>query len=347
MDYKQIYNNLISSRRKLNRNKKDGIFESHHVIPKCFGGSDEKQNRVLLTPKEHYFAHLLLTFLYEGKDKAKMCYALLMMTWKGPNVERSSISSRKYDQAVKILRAHCIGKNHPNHGMKYPKWSQASKDKLSKFQMGKSYEDKVGTDRAREWKEKIIQNNLGRKHPHSMETKEHLSKIQAGKSYVDKVGADKAKMWIEKARKSNTGKKRSEEVKEKLRGVNNPWFGRTHSDETKLKMSASKKGMVPHNKNCTVYLQYGLDGVFIKEMLPTEIENIGILPANVIHCANGKRNKAGNFMWRKKYGDEILLSIEPYRRKPKSFCYVNERALCTFAQRALFPTSPITKLMQS
>lgn len=42
----------------------DGYVERHHIIPRCMGGSDERENLVQLTPEEHYVAHQLLVKLH-------------------------------------------------------------------------------------------------------------------------------------------------------------------------------------------------------------------------------------------------------------------------------------------
>jgi len=61
MDYKKLYKNLIESRKFLGRKKYEGeLFHRHHIVPKSLGGSSEKENIVLLTPKEHFIAHRLL-----------------------------------------------------------------------------------------------------------------------------------------------------------------------------------------------------------------------------------------------------------------------------------------------
>lgn len=41
--------------------------ESHHIIPKALGGSDGSKNKVRLTAREHFIAHLLLWKAFEGK----------------------------------------------------------------------------------------------------------------------------------------------------------------------------------------------------------------------------------------------------------------------------------------
>lgn len=61
MNYKKHYDLLIE--RSKNR-VLEGYFEKHHVIPKCLGGKNDKDNLVLLTPEEHFLAHQLLIKIY-------------------------------------------------------------------------------------------------------------------------------------------------------------------------------------------------------------------------------------------------------------------------------------------
>ena len=45
MDYQKIYNNLIESRKKLKRVKNSNCYyEMHHIVPKCLGGDNNKDN---------------------------------------------------------------------------------------------------------------------------------------------------------------------------------------------------------------------------------------------------------------------------------------------------------------
>lgn len=54
-------------------------YESHHVVPRSLGGSDESANRVLLTAREHFIAHRLLYRLYPGRATAT-AFALMVNT---------------------------------------------------------------------------------------------------------------------------------------------------------------------------------------------------------------------------------------------------------------------------
>ena len=63
MNYSIHYNLLITraQNRELLIHK-----EAHHIIPRCLGGSDSKDNLVNLTYREHYIAHLLLAKIHGG-----------------------------------------------------------------------------------------------------------------------------------------------------------------------------------------------------------------------------------------------------------------------------------------
>lgn len=65
MNYQKIYDQLIEKRRRfpLTKNKKDPNYiycEAHHIIPRCLNGSDDSNNIVNLTAREHFIAHYLL-----------------------------------------------------------------------------------------------------------------------------------------------------------------------------------------------------------------------------------------------------------------------------------------------
>jgi hypothetical protein len=61
MDYHRIYNELVAHARG---RKIEGYTEKHHIIPKCVGGKDVKENLVAFTCNEHFVAHVLLVKMY-------------------------------------------------------------------------------------------------------------------------------------------------------------------------------------------------------------------------------------------------------------------------------------------
>lgn len=69
MNYEKIYSSLIQKRKTdvLVKSPETPYLEFHHIIPRSCGGSNDSSNIVGLTPKEHFFAHLLLVKIYTAR----------------------------------------------------------------------------------------------------------------------------------------------------------------------------------------------------------------------------------------------------------------------------------------
>lgn len=83
MNYQKIYNSLISKRKDYPIYKENQYCESHHIVPKSLGGTNDKCNLVNLTAREHYVAHLLLwkhyKFVNDINAQYKMANAIKRM----------------------------------------------------------------------------------------------------------------------------------------------------------------------------------------------------------------------------------------------------------------------------
>jgi hypothetical protein len=75
MNYKHHYDLLIS--RAKNRDLSGQYVERHHILPRCMGGTDELENIAILTPEEHFVAHLLLAKI---SNTPNLWYAVLAMS---------------------------------------------------------------------------------------------------------------------------------------------------------------------------------------------------------------------------------------------------------------------------
>jgi len=81
----------------------EGYVETHHIIPRSFGGSNSKVNLVKLTAREHYIAHALLWKMkFPGVYGSKMAFAFNTFINKMVTEVRSihhtyTISSRVYE----------------------------------------------------------------------------------------------------------------------------------------------------------------------------------------------------------------------------------------------------------
>lgn len=101
MDYLKIYKNLIEISQNKNRNKsKELYYEKHHILPRCLGGSDDENNLVLLTAREHFIAHKLLTYIYKRNFKIACAFNLMVFM----NDRKYRVTSRDY-QYVRELYA--------------------------------------------------------------------------------------------------------------------------------------------------------------------------------------------------------------------------------------------------
>ncbi len=102
----------------------EGYVEHHHIIPKSLGGTNNKDNLVKLSAKEHFVAHLLLTKMTEGEDKKKMVRAFWLMS-KGTG-KRYAPCSKMYEIARALFVT--AQKGHPNY---LKSQSDKSKQKIS------------------------------------------------------------------------------------------------------------------------------------------------------------------------------------------------------------------------
>lgn len=111
MDYFKHYERLI------NRSKSriiDGYTETHHIIPRCMGGSDDPENLVNLTPEEHYVAHQLLCKCYP--NNTKLINAAIMMIPKRPSNKLYGWLRRRFSENQSVRQQ---GTNNTQFGTRW------------------------------------------------------------------------------------------------------------------------------------------------------------------------------------------------------------------------------------
>lgn len=112
MDYTKHYEALIERAR--NRIL-EGYSENHHIIPRCLGGTDDKDNLVRLTPEEHYVAHQLLVKMHPHEKG--LIWAAHRMTSHSNTGERSRNKLygwlKKRNQKIAKQR---LGEKNGSHG---------------------------------------------------------------------------------------------------------------------------------------------------------------------------------------------------------------------------------------
>lgn len=205
MNYQKIYNSIISKRKLC---PADTHIEKHHIIPKCMGGNNIKENIVFLTSREHFICHYLLTKIYPKHMGLKYAFRCMRATPKNSNHKRY-INSRLFES----LKGSIVV-------------SEETKRKMSQKQKGKILSEDT--------KRKISEANLGK-----ILSKESIQKMKNTKNKIEENGLTqatnaarksmrtmKSKLWDglsyeEYQRKINVGRKMTQEQIEKRKLHNN------------------------------------------------------------------------------------------------------------------------------
>lgn len=258
MDYKRIYDQLIQKRRDNPITRKEQYVECHHVVPRSEGGSDNENNLVNLTAREHYVAHLLLAKIY---DDHKMWAAVWGMAtgWRYYKKTHPTVSSRTYEVVrenfVKSLRNHMIGghlsdstkrkiskatmgrkpwNKGKSSGFKYHHHSEEHRQKISRLLTGRTLSD--------EHKRKISEAKKG-KHLHlSEDARRQLSERMRNRVITDETRHKIVLM--------NTGRKHSEETRRKISEARKRYY---QIEDNRKKHSTMMKGRVSPNKGLHVF----------------------------------------------------------------------------------------------
>jgi len=181
--------------------------ECHHIIPKSLGGSDNTENLVRLTAREHFIAHWLLTKMVTGEPKRKMVYACKkMMHSNNTKQDRYKVGSRVYQNLRESL----------NSSLKGRKFTDEWIEKLKISAQARAQSE--GDDKKAIRRNNMIainQRRKGEKRPHQSGVNNHFYGV----------------------RKT---------------GVDNSFFGKTHTDATLMKLRAPKPKYVCQHCGKTV-----------------------------------------------------------------------------------------------
>jgi hypothetical protein len=191
--YTKWYFNIIR-----NANPTTSYVEKHHIIPRCIGGSDHRENIVSLTAREHFVCHLLLTKMTTGKVKQAMCWAVGKFVQVNKNQQRN-FTSWEYQKIRENISFARTGKKH----------SDESRKKMSEKAKGRTPWNKGRTGvqkHSAESNKKRSETLTGR-----IRTEEFCQKVSNGKK------GHKAGM---------TGKKHSEETLQKMRDSASKRYGK-------------------------------------------------------------------------------------------------------------------------
>lgn len=104
--YTELYYKIIESARNF---PVDGYKENHHIVPRSLNGSNDALNLVLLSPRQHFICHYLLTKMVEKETFYwyKMINAFTAMRM-GRNNRPIYMNSRLFEtaklEAIEIIK---------------------------------------------------------------------------------------------------------------------------------------------------------------------------------------------------------------------------------------------------
>jgi hypothetical protein len=188
MNYQKIHNQIIA---KAQNRILDNIYsEEHHIIPVSMNGTNNKDNLVRLTAKEHFVIHHLLWKIYRNREMTK---AFMLMCNTKRNGVKYKVSAKEYaalkEDNRKFRSEFMTGRVGNNLGKTLP---QEWRDNISKGQKGHGRGNGgssgfKGKHHTKENKKAISERRTGigtHFTPHSEETKKQMSIDRLGKSKI-------------------------------------------------------------------------------------------------------------------------------------------------------------------
>jgi hypothetical protein len=220
-----------------------GKTEKHHIIPKSCGGNDHITNLVNLSYSDHFQAHILLSKITVGENKAKMCYAL----WNLANVKNKNQENRYIPNIEEYNLARLARESVVTSDITRKKISAARKNKIAVYN---PYLDNL---QYINYSELTDFEKLGYRKGGKPKTNEHKLKI------------------------SETNKRKG--IVPKSIGWN---LGLTkHTSSSVKEISEKRKGSIPHNKGKSNKDLYGIEAAerlkirnMTKDAIPVTINGV-------------------------------------------------------------------------
>ncbi len=238
MNYKKVYDQIIDNRKA---NSVEGYLEKHHIIPRSLGGTDDNENLIELTAREHFLCHFLLAKMYEKEsfEWYKMNHAFMIMKCNSTYQQRY-FNSRLYEALRKnfssVMSLIQTEKGNSNYGNIWICNLETKENKLIK----KDSSIPEGWIKGRNiWNYEQICPICEIKF-FTKTNKVFCSSLCKLKNKKIKMlkGYKKTDETRQKMSKSHKGKKHKEETKEKIRTKAKD---RITSEETKVKLSEKAK----------------------------------------------------------------------------------------------------------
>ena len=218
--YEEFINNILETRGRNGCGEE--YHETHHIVPKCMGGSNDEENLIDLFAREHFEAHRLLAL--ENPNVQGLVYAWFRMSF-GKNQDRIThiVTPEEYEEVrlacARVTSEKMKGENNYNYGKHL---DEETKRKISKTLKGRK--------RSKESIEKTAKAHIGMKH--SIDTKIKMSESAKGRTF------------------STETKKKMSDAKS---GEKSVWYGKHHTEASKRKISEKNSKFIYCVQAKTIY----------------------------------------------------------------------------------------------
>lgn len=146
--YRIAYNNLVKNARD-NRSFRDNTneyLELHHIVPKCMGGTDEDDNLIPLSYREHVIAHCLLWLGDQENSSLALAVQSMLLLKEGVGRDYGDISDlisrvveiRKLSMNTWCRSVACLHHETQEVLKVYPTITSTSEDGFSPSNVGKA-----------------------------------------------------------------------------------------------------------------------------------------------------------------------------------------------------------------
>lgn len=182
----------------------DGYAEVHHIVPRSLGGSDDADNLIRLTARQHYVAHWMLARALGGS--AARAFFMMSNFGKYGQVNSTTYAMARQEYAEQVSQQL---KGKPSQCP----FSEETKQKMR--------EAKLGRKLTPEHIEKVRQTRIGKKMPPEFGKKVSEAKRGRGNGRLGHAMFEQTKRRIGDSQRGSlnhmAGRKHSPETREKMR----------------------------------------------------------------------------------------------------------------------------------
>lgn len=198
MTYKSYIEQILCSRGRNGCGNE--YFETHHIVPKCMGGDNSKENLIDLYAFEHFEAHRLLCL--ENPSNKKLAFAWFAMSHiKNQHTkERYKCTAQEYEE-IKKLKSELM--KSLEHGLHYgcyhteetkKKMSDTQKKLEHKYWEGKHLPNEMKKKISDSKKKKVFQYDKNKNFISSYSSRQEASRItKVDATHIGKCCAKKRK----------------------------------------------------------------------------------------------------------------------------------------------------------